>query len=362
MNDKLKVLDLFSGIGGFSIAMKGCGAKTVAYCDIDENCRAVLAARMADGRLERVGKIFEDVKKIRGEDVVRLGANTITAGFPCVDISVAKPGGLGIRGSGSGLFKEVLRIIDESGGAIETVFLENSSNIVNPGKGYSYVRREMVRRGFAIRYCIVNAHMVGAYHKRLRWYCLCTRRAGGYQGYKEINWGRFGKWDWKRELDRAGAVGKLIRLADANRGGGGAFAKEMRVRCGMLGNSIVPQCAMLAWNTLIRGAVGGDGLGVKGEEVKIGKGDIVDVEPLNIVISDGEMTLHKRFWATPVKSIWYFYSRLTKRASTLLCNQIYYEVGGEVGVSDKQRLYREYICNPVFVEALMGYPANWTRV
>src|SRR6185369_9473144 len=39
----MKVLDLFSGIGGFSLGLERAGMQTIAFCEIDPYCRAVLA-------------------------------------------------------------------------------------------------------------------------------------------------------------------------------------------------------------------------------------------------------------------------------------------------------------------------------
>ena len=38
----MRILDLFSGIGGFSLGLERAGMKTVAFCEIDPYCRAVL--------------------------------------------------------------------------------------------------------------------------------------------------------------------------------------------------------------------------------------------------------------------------------------------------------------------------------
>ena len=101
----LKVLDLFSGIGGFSLGLERTGGfETVAFCEIDPFCRRVLAKHWPNVRQ------FKDVTKLRGEDVGPV--DVITGGFPCQDIS---PAGLkqGLDGERSGLWREFARLIGE---------------------------------------------------------------------------------------------------------------------------------------------------------------------------------------------------------------------------------------------------------
>ena len=140
---RLRNLDLFSGIGGFSYALRSV-AKTVAYCEIDDNCRAVLEQNMTKNRIDHA-HIFQDVTNLTKSDLEKLRPNMITAGFPCTDISSANPNGLGLNGLRSGLFSEILRIIDQLR-TIDIVFLENSPRILN--KGYDYIKAEMERRGY----------------------------------------------------------------------------------------------------------------------------------------------------------------------------------------------------------------------
>ena len=85
MTTKLKVLDLFSGIGGFSLGLERTGGfETVAFCEIDPFCRRVLAKHWPDV------PCFEDVTTLRGEDVGPV--DVISGGFPCQDLSVAGKG------------------------------------------------------------------------------------------------------------------------------------------------------------------------------------------------------------------------------------------------------------------------------
>lgn len=58
------VLDLFSGIGGFSLGLERAGMKTVAFCEIDEKCRQVLKKHWPDV------PVFTDVKELNADLVL----------------------------------------------------------------------------------------------------------------------------------------------------------------------------------------------------------------------------------------------------------------------------------------------------
>jgi DNA (cytosine-5)-methyltransferase 1 len=82
----INVLDLFSGIGGFTLASSWVGGyRTVGFCEIEGFCRDLLKQNFPGI------PIFEDVKELHPEDVIRQRepVHLITAGFPCQDISQA---------------------------------------------------------------------------------------------------------------------------------------------------------------------------------------------------------------------------------------------------------------------------------
>src|SRR3954470_19482651 len=100
-SEQMNVLDLFSGIGGFSLGLERAGMRTVAFCEIDPFCRTVLAKHWP------AVPIFPDVTQLRGADVGAV--DVICGGFPCQDISVAGRRA-GIEGERSGLWSEYARI------------------------------------------------------------------------------------------------------------------------------------------------------------------------------------------------------------------------------------------------------------
>ena len=78
---KLQHLDLFSGIGGFSLGLETAGlADTVAFCDIDKYCHKVLNKHWPHV------PIFSDIKELNYETLRSNGINNIdiiTGGYPC---------------------------------------------------------------------------------------------------------------------------------------------------------------------------------------------------------------------------------------------------------------------------------------
>jgi DNA (cytosine-5)-methyltransferase 1 len=122
----LRVLDLFSGIGGFSIGLERAGMTTVAFCEIDKKAQLVLKKHWPDV------PVFEDVSTLTKDllDERGIAVDVICGGFPCQDISYAGAGA-GIEGKRSGLWSEYARIIGEL--RPQYVIVENVSALLSRG-------------------------------------------------------------------------------------------------------------------------------------------------------------------------------------------------------------------------------------
>ena len=169
----INLLDLFSGIGGFTLASSWVGGyRTIGFCEIEDFCRDLLKKNFPGI------PIFEDIKELHPEDVIKQGevVHLMSSGFPCQDLSVA---GVqkGIRAERSGLFFEIMRLSDEFyaySGVRPALLLENVPNILSGGKGEwaRLVYREVASRGYDCEWKIISAASVGAPHLRKRWWCI----------------------------------------------------------------------------------------------------------------------------------------------------------------------------------------------
>lgn len=163
----LTVLDLFSGIGGFSLGLERTGGfRTVAFCEIDPYCRRVLAKHWPGV------PIHEDVRKLKGADVGAVDA--ICGGFPCQDISTAGKGA-GLAGERSGLWSEYARLVGEL--RPRFVLVENVAALL--GRGLGTVLGDLASLGYDAEWHCIPASAVGAPHRRDRvWivaYTHCDR-------------------------------------------------------------------------------------------------------------------------------------------------------------------------------------------
>ena len=173
----LNGLDLFSGIGGISIALKEW-IRPVAYCEIDSYCQAILLSRM-EGKFLRTAPIWDDIRNFPVEDF-STGVDIIYGGFPCQDISVAG-NGKGLAGERSGLFFEIMRLAKEI--KPKFLFLENVPAITS--RGGIEVVRTIAEMGYDCRWCVISAASIGALHRRERWFLLGYSKHNGWNGIEK---------------------------------------------------------------------------------------------------------------------------------------------------------------------------------
>jgi DNA (cytosine-5)-methyltransferase 1 len=232
----VNVLDLFSGIGGFSLGLERAGMRTVAFCEIEPYCQAVLAKRWPHV------PCHPDIRKLAG-----VTADVICGGFPCQDISLAGSGE-GLAGERSGLWSEFARLIGEV--RPRYVIVENVAALL--GRGIGEVLGNLAALGYDAEWHCIPASYVGAPHRRDRiWIVAYSNGAGSplgpwftrmacaaarsWPGIAAAN----GSW-WSAEP----AVGRVVN---------GLPGRVDRVRA--LGNSLIPQIVEIIGRAIMRAAV-----------------------------------------------------------------------------------------------------------
>jgi DNA (cytosine-5)-methyltransferase 1 len=155
----MRLLDLFSGIGGFSLAAKwvwGDDLDIVGFCEIDKYCQKVLAKHWPDV------PVYEDITKLDGKSFKNI--DLITGGFPCQDISAAGRGAGIKKGTRSGLWSEMHRIISDI--RPRFTLIENVPMLTI--RGGTGVIEDLTEIGYDTEWTIISAKDVGAWHLRKR--------------------------------------------------------------------------------------------------------------------------------------------------------------------------------------------------
>jgi DNA (cytosine-5)-methyltransferase 1 len=206
---KLKVLDLFSGIGGFSLGLDRAGGfETVAFCEIEPFPRKVLAKHWPEV------PCYEDVTKLTGDILRRDGisVDVITGGFPCQDISVAgRQAGIG-EGTRSGLWSEIVRLIGEL--APRYVIVENVAALLSGpseqrGGWFGSILGDLAECGYDAEWENIPAAAVGAPHRRERVWIIA------YPTQLQRNGSGEHRQPSKRQVSKSGKRGGAEFVADA---------------------------------------------------------------------------------------------------------------------------------------------------
>lgn len=237
----LNGLDLFSGIGGLTLALSPW-VRTVAYCESDRYATAVLLSRASEGRLHNA-PIWNDVRTLRGEDLPAVEA--ITAGWPCQDISIAgtRNGRKMLEGERSGLIFEVLRLVDELRPML--VFLENVSEAK---KLSEKIRGHFKELQYELRDTTKTVYDVGGYHKRERWFALAYPESIGMEGLRAKRFKKSQSLDIPL-LPLRNSHGQWKVEPDVRRIDDGVPNKSHRLKA--LGNAVVPLQARKAFEELM---------------------------------------------------------------------------------------------------------------
>ena len=176
----MKVLDLFSGIGGFSLGLEWAGMSTVAFCERDPYCTTILNKHWPDT------PVHSDVRNLDGKDYAD-SIDLVAGGFPCQPFSVAG----NRRGSDDDrhLWPEMLRIIQEA--KPRWVIGENVFGIIN--MALDDVQADLEREHYEVRKFVLPAVAVDAHHRRDRVFIIAYRDPSLVNASSE-----HGRWDTDR--------------------------------------------------------------------------------------------------------------------------------------------------------------------
>jgi len=297
---KLKVLDLFSGIGGFSLGLERTGGfETIVFCEQDKHCNKVLNKHWPnipiarnieelyfdtewDGHCDIIGNCLRDKELCGEESIIYKPQNyfenidVITGGFPCQDISFAGARN-GIKAERSGLWAEYHRLIDEI--RPKYAIIENVEYLRKNGLGV--VLNDLAGIGYDAEWACIPARAVGYPHQRKRLFIISYpsgQRQYEYIGeerHVQINseWESASLYDQGKQCEsefiqvrpilskgtfdnirdtypnERTAVSELCRVTDGISKGLDETRRKQRIK--QLGNAIVPRIAEIIGKAIL---------------------------------------------------------------------------------------------------------------
>lgn len=168
MNDrlkKIKIIDLFAGIGGIRIAFENVGAECIYSSEIEPNCRQTYFENFGE-------EPHGDITQINPKDIP--SHNILCAGFPCQPFSISgkQRGFLDTRGT---LFFNIMEIVKTK--KPEVVFLENVKNLSKHDKGNTLkvIVKALEDESYSVRVKVLNAKDFGVPQNRERTIIVASR-------------------------------------------------------------------------------------------------------------------------------------------------------------------------------------------
>lgn len=241
--EKYRVLDLFSGIGGFSLGLERTGGfETVAFCEIEPFPRAVLAKHWPEV------PCFDDVRTLTADALSERGiaVDVICGGFPCQDLSEAGRRA-GIDGERSGLWREFARLIGELRPTF--VLMENVSDLLvgpseQPGAWFGRVLGDLAALGYDAIWHSIQAADLGAAHIRDRVWVAAFLPDTQIERFEQC---------WREQFAKvrapAGDVHQWTSEPEPPRVADGVPHRMVQIRA--LGNAVVPQIPELIGRAIL---------------------------------------------------------------------------------------------------------------
>lgn len=228
-------LDLFAGLGGFSLSASWFGIETTQFVEIDPFCQSLLRRNFPGIPIH--ADITDYYPRLGEFDIIAFGS-------PCQDFSECNPHGRGLEGEQSRLFFEAMRVVRTV--RPRFVVFENVRNVLI--RGFDRILWEFSQSGFdAVEWQLISAASMGAPHLRERLFIIAYSQSPGTprlsRPQTRPDFAPFSRHSWWQQNPHPESA--ICPLAD------GLPRSLVRQQLKALGNTVVPQCAAIAYQRIL---------------------------------------------------------------------------------------------------------------
>lgn len=197
-NNKIRVVELFAGVGGFRIGLEGASDafETVWNNQWEPSTQHQDASIVYQARFGSKGHSNKDINLVPTSDIP--DHDLMVGGFPCQDYSVAatlnRSGG--IEGKKGVLWWQIYRILSDKGNKRPNyIFFENVDRLINSpatqrGRDFAIILASLADLGYIVEWRVINAADYGMPQRRRRTYIVGYQRGSiiGKRVAEQDNW------------------------------------------------------------------------------------------------------------------------------------------------------------------------------
>ena len=218
-NKKIKVAELFAGVGGFRLGLEKSNYKIVWSNQYEPATKMQHASMVYEARFGKENHSNEDIATVAVKEIPN--HDLLVGGFPCQDYSVATTlhNSKGLKGKKGVLWWSILNILEEKKhNKPKYLFLENVDRLLKSpatqrGRDFAVMLRSLNDLGYAVEWRVINAAEYGMPQRRRRVFFIGYHKTTA--AYKRIQ--KSNKLDWLIEdgtIAKAFPVSKTDSITD----------------------------------------------------------------------------------------------------------------------------------------------------
>ena len=211
---KLKVVELFAGVGGFRLGLEKSNYEVVWSNQWEPSTKTQHASMVYEARFGNEHHSNEDISSVPTSEIP--DHDVLVGGFPCQDYSVATTlhNSKGLKGKKGVLWWSIHRILEEKNNKPKYLFLENVDRLLKSpatqrGRDFAVMLQSLNDLGYAVEWRVINAAEYGMPQRRRRIFIL------GYHRSSDI-YKRLKKQDKTSWLDSDGTIAKAFPVIETN--------------------------------------------------------------------------------------------------------------------------------------------------
>lgn len=199
-DNKIKVVELFAGVGGFRIGLEKSNYEVVWSNQWEPATKAQHASMVYEARFGKNNHSNEDINVVVTRDVEEVpDHDLLVGGFPCQDYSVATTikNSKGLKGKKGVLWWAIHKILEGKKNKPKYLFLENVDRLLKSpasqrGRDFAVMLQSLNQLGYSVEWRVINAAEYGMPQRRRRVFFIGYHKST--EVYKRIAKSEKAKW------------------------------------------------------------------------------------------------------------------------------------------------------------------------